>query len=618
MRNGLKNEELIMTRKIEETMESMEIRYRSMFENAVSGIFQTTPDGRYLDANPALAHLYGYESCQEMISQLTNIEQQLYVDPKRRDEFTSTLQEHDQVSKFESQIYRQDGSIIWISESARAVRDELGSLLYYEGFVEDITQRKRAEAALKESEERLRLVIEGVRDYAIFMLDPQGFVTSWNQGAQRLLGYESQEIIGKSFSCFFPEEKLTPEQIKSKLEMVCREGRLEIEGIKRRRDQSFFWANVITTALYDENHQLLGFSQVIRDITERKQSQEALKQANEELEKRVQERTFQLEQVVQQLRNEIRERQEIEKALLHSQGELENQKSQLEKTLMELQETQAQLIHNEKMSVLGELVAGVAHEINNPVSCVCGNLVHVGNYTRDLLHLIELYQQHYPDVSQEIQTLIHEMDMDFLMEDLPQAISSMQIGADRIREIVRSLRNFSRKDDEEVMNQTNLHEGIEGTLVILQTRFKSRNNYPEIKLVKNYGNLPLVTCYVGKMNQVFMNLLSNAIDAIEQYNQEQSLEEVKKNPGKITISTEAKEDNVIIKISDNGMGMTPEIHQRLFDSFFTTKPVGKGTGLGLAIAYRVIVEEHKGSLVCHSQPNQGAEFVITIPLNPAP
>jgi signal transduction histidine kinase len=254
--------------------------------------------------------------------------------------------------------------------------------------------------------------------------------------------------------------------------------------------------------------------------------------------------------------------------------------------------------------------------INNPVNCVCGNLVHVSHYTEDLLNLLDLYQQHYPKPIQAIQDFIEEMDLEFLLEDLPKAISSMQVGADRIREIVRSLRNFSRKDDTK-RSLVNIHEGIEGTLLILQSRLRARASFPEIMVVKEYGNLPLVECYAGKLNQVFMNLIGNAIDAIDEYNQGRTTNEIKANPSQIRIKTEVDDVNIIIRIFDNGPGMTQETCEKLFDPFFTTKPLDKGTGLGLSISYKIVVEEHGGNLTCTSALGKGTEFTIDLPIQPA-
>ncbi len=975
---------------IEEALHKMEAKYYSMFENAVSGIFQTTPEGRYLSANPALARIYGYNSAAELMGSLTNISAQLYVAPDRRSQFVSVLQARGIVSDFESQIYRRDGTVIWIAENARAVRDESGKLLYYEGFVEDITQRKKAEAGLRESEERLRMVIEGVKDYAIFMLDTNGYVASWNSGAKRILGYRASEIVGKNSECFYTPEDTAIGKPQEKLVTATAAGRYESEGWRFRQDGSRFWANIIVTPLRDESGELQGFSQVMQDITKQKQSAEekmqliaslqasekkfrslyesttdavmlldeqgfldcnpatlrlfgcstesefcgkhpaefspllqsngqdstslyqerintalemgncrfdwrhcrldgsefpaevlltsmdiggkmglqavvrdityrvqaedALKQANEILECRVKERTSQLEAAIKQLslseekfskafrsspdpmtittfaegkflevndsflsalgysreevidrtvpelniwvkqqdrldfrqnlqeqgvvrsqecefrmksgsvmvcllsaelinlegelcmlavmtditdrkhaeealresqralstlmsnlpgmayrfRNDpdrsmefvsegcyqlagyspeefigtrqvsiaklthpddrdllwnavqvaleqnrpyqlnyritdkngelkwvweqglgvfsdagelialeglitdISEQKRSEEALVRSQTELTQQKIQLENTLHELQQTQAVLIHTEKMSTLGQMVAGVAHEINNPVSSVCGNLVHVGHYTEDLLDLIDMYQQHCAQPPASIQNKIEDIELEFLLEDLPKAMSSMQIGADRIREIVRSLRTFSRKDDSQ-MSKVNLHEGIEGTLLILQSRLKARGNYPEIAVIKDYGNLPLVECYSGKINQVFMNLIGNAIDAIEEYNEGRSVAEAKASRSKIKIRTEVQNSKAVIRISDNGPGMPEQVCQQLFEAFFTTKPAGKGTGLGLSISYKVI-EEHGGKLSCVSAPGQGAEFIIEMPI----
>lgn len=287
---------------------------------------------------------------------------------------------------------------------------------------------------------------------------------------------------------------------------------------------------------------------------------------------------------------------------------------ELEQTLEELQQMQAQLVQTEKMSSLGLLVAGVAHEINNPVNFIGGNLHHANQYTKDLLGLVELYQQHYPQPCSEIREYTEVIEFEFLAEDLPKLLSSMKIGAERIIQIVQSLRNFSRLDESE-MKPVNIHEGIDSTLLILQSRLKAKPNSPQIQIVKNYGNLPLVECYAGQLNQVFMNILANAIDALDSYNQGRSYEDIVANPNIIKIVTQpSHSDKILVRISDNGPGMTEEVKKRLFDPFFTTKPVGKGTGLGLSISYKIVVEKHKGLLRCESIPGQGTEFIIEIPL----
>ena len=268
------------------------------------------------------------------------------------------------------------------------------------------------------------------------------------------------------------------------------------------------------------------------------------------------------------------------------------------------------------MSSLGQLVAGVAHEINNPVNFIHGNLSFADRYTRDLLELVHLYQKYYPQPELEIQERAAEIDLEFLIEDLPKILSSMQVGTERIRQIVLSLRNFSRLDQAK-MKQVDIHEGIDSTLLILQNRLKSKDSSPEIKVVKEYSDLPLVECYAGQLNQVFMNILSNGIDALEEVMSHKLSVVGSKNepPPTIRIRTEMTSPNTIaVRISDNGPGMIEEVKAKLFDPFFTTKPVGKGTGLGLSICYQIVVEKHGGSLHCESEPGRGTEFSIVIPV----
>ena len=286
--------------------------------------------------------------------------------------------------------------------------------------------------------------------------------------------------------------------------------------------------------------------------------------------------------------------------------------------LQALQQTQAQLIQTEKMSSLGQLVAGVAHEINNPINFIYGNLPHAMDYTEDLLALMALYDQKYGTTDQDIRRYRDDIDLDFLMDDLPKMLESMRIGADRIREIVLSLRNFSRLDESD-MKRVDIHEGIDSTLLILQNRLKATAGHPGIDVMKCYGELPRVECYAGQLNQVFMNVLSNAIDALDHFNKTRSPEAIAAHPATITIQTDllyakTPPDAIVIRIRDNGPGIPKEHLNRLFDPFFTTKPVGKGTGLGLSISYQIIVEKHHGVFKCTSEPGQGAEFWIEIPI----
>ncbi|WP_430684179.1 sensor histidine kinase [Leptolyngbya sp. AN02str] len=306
---------------------------------------------------------------------------------------------------------------------------------------------------------------------------------------------------------------------------------------------------------------------------------------------------------------------ELEQTNAELEDRVEARTAELSQTLVELRRTQSQLIQTEKMSSLGQLVAGVAHEINNPVNFIHGNLVHTEDYARTLLSLVELYQQHYPRPATDIQAAIESSELDFLKEDFPNILQSMKVGAERIREIVKSLRNFSRLDEAE-FKTVDVHEGLDSTLMILHNRLKKTIDHPEIIVTKDYSELPLVECYPGQLNQVFMNVLSNAIDALEEQNKSRSPEEREANPGKLHLSTTLSHDSwVAIRIADNGPGMPEEVCNKLFDPFFTTKPIGKGTGLGLSISYQIVTDKHRGKLYCHSTPGQGTEFVIEIPLS---
>ncbi len=291
------------------------------------------------------------------------------------------------------------------------------------------------------------------------------------------------------------------------------------------------------------------------------------------------------------------------------------QAEQLQHALEQLQHTQTHLIQSEKISSLGQLVAGVAHEINNPINFITGNLTHAGQYVQDLLSLLELYIEHYPQPHPAIRARADEIDLNFTIEDLPKLLKSMQVGAERIRKIVLSLRNFSRLDQAE-MKSVDIHEGIESTLVILQHRLKAKVDFPGIDLIKTYGQLPQVECYPGQLNQVFMNLISNAIDALEEGIQHQKTGKVMQIHPVLKITTEMHGENwIAIRIADNGAGMNQVVQQQIFNPFFTTKVPGRGTGLGLSISYQIVVDKHKGKLECYSQVGEGTEFVVLIPLH---
>ncbi|MCY6492784.1 PAS domain-containing sensor histidine kinase [Leptolyngbya sp. GGD] len=296
-----------------------------------------------------------------------------------------------------------------------------------------------------------------------------------------------------------------------------------------------------------------------------------------------------------------------EVALRRSEAHSREQAQQLHHALQDLQKAQTQLIQTEKMSGIGQLVAGVAHEINNPISFVYGNITPANEYFQSLLRLLRLYQKHYPNPDLEIQAEIDEIGLDFLEEDLQKLLKSIRSGAERVRQIVLALRNFSRLD-ETGMKPVDLHQGLDNTLLILQNRLQSKKGLPAIQVFHQYGELPLVNCDASQLNQVFINILSNAIDAIET-----RLQVSTTFVPTITITTKQQGGAIVIYIQDNGVGMMPEVMQRLFEPFFTTKPVGQGTGLGLSVSYQII-EKHGGTIRVTSELGQGSQFAIILPI----
>lgn len=284
----------------------------------------------------------------------------------------------------------------------------------------------------------------------------------------------------------------------------------------------------------------------------------------------------------------------------------------LKAALQDLQTAQLQLVQHEKMSSLGQLMAGVAHEINNPVNFIYGNIRHAQSYMAELIELVGAYRSSYPLPADEVKTLLDDMDFDFLSADLPKVLSSMRIGAERIRAIVSSLRTFSRMDASD-MKTVNLHDGLNSTLMILEHRFKANQQRPAISVRKRYGELPPVECYAGQLNQVFMNLLVNAIDALDE-----AVEDDLPAPLHIDIATWLEQRQAVVAIHNGGCGIPEHVQSRLFDPFFTTKPVGKGTGMGLSISYQIVNERHGGQLTCESSDTDGTTFTIAIPIKQSP
>ncbi len=338
---------------------------------------------------------------------------------------------------------------------------------------------------------------------------------------------------------------------------------------------------------------------LVQAVSDRQQAEAEVRQLNIELEARVQQRTHDLQQTNASLRGEIQQRQ-------HAQAQLQAQTTALEQTLDRLQQTQSQLIHTDKIASLGQLVAGVAHEINNPLGFIAGNLHYACDYAQNLLHLVETYQRVYPTSHPAIDQVVEDIALGYLVEDLPKLFMSMQVGTDRIRETVDLLRRFSRMD-EFTPQPADVQVGLENTLLLLRHRLKPKPPRPDIQIIRDYASLPPVTCCIGQLNQVFMNLLANAIDTIEASATAQP---------SITIrTTMLASDRIRITIADNGGGIDAIVLQHIFEPFFTTKPIGKGTGLGLSISYQII-DNHQGHLTCESTLGKGTEFAIELLLDP--
>ena len=456
-------------------------------------------------------------------------------------------------------ITTPSGKQKWVQGISQPTLQEDGSIIWYGCFI-DITKRQQIETELLQKEAEYRHIFEAVSDGLIIINLETGIVVAANSTACEMHGYSKAEFIG-----IHPTAFIDPRHhylFANFLEIISSGVSFEAQAIDIRKDGSALHVDVKgTLCIYNGKPHALA---IVRDITQRHLAEK----------------------------------------------KLQKQARSLKEALRKLQNTQAKLVQSEKMSSLGQMVAGVAHEINNPVNFIHGNLKPACEYVKDLLGLLVLYQQHYPQPHTEIQTEIETIELDFIQEDLTKILKSMQQGTTRIREIVLSLRNFSRLDEAD-FKKVNIHEGIDSSLMILNNRIKAKPGSPEIQIIKEYdASLPVIECYPGQLNQVFMNILVNSIDALE--------DRIKNNNSfnsQIIINTKLIKSNLIrISIADNGGGIPTSIQNKLFDPFFTTKEVGKGTGLGLSISYQIVVEKHRGKLYCDSKPDKGTEFVIEIPV----
>ncbi len=461
-------------------------------------------------------------------------------------------------------VTRHDGEVRLFHTIKSAIRNEQGQVIMTVGVSRDTSEHKQAQ----KEQAKLLAILEASPDF-ISTADITGRVLYFNQAARRMLELgEEESLLGRNLTQNHP--KWANDIILNQgLPESVRVGDWVGETALLKPDGREIPLSQLIIAHKSPDGEVEYFSTIARDISELKSAEETLRQKAQDL----------------------------------------------ERTLTELQSTQAHLIQSEKMSSVGQLVAGVAHEINNPTSFIYSNILPANEYINDLLLLIELYQEHYPNPVKVIEEQIEAIDLEFLMADLPKLLSSMKMGADRIKQIVLSLRNFSRMDEAEC-KAVDIHLGIDSTLVILEHRLKAQHNRPAIEIIKEYGELPLVECYAGQLNQVFMNILVNALDALEQRDTTRSIEQMQQIPSIIRIYTRLTHNKQIaIRFVDNGPGIPENVLKRLFDPFFTTKPVGIGTGLGLSISYQIIVDKHKGKITCLSIPDQGTEFQIEIPIS---
>ncbi|EGK90056.1 PAS domain-containing sensor histidine kinase [Microcoleus vaginatus PCC 9802] len=532
----------------------------------------------YLGGNKNFAKVAGFNHPSE-IAGLTDFdmpwkpeETEIFRACDRRIMATNTPEYHIIESKMQA-----DGTQCCLDTNKIPLHDNSGNVVGILSTFEDITDRLSLAAQVRASEELFRTIFEDA-PIAIYLanLDDNKLVRV-NKTYCEMLGYTAEELLNKTFTELgHPEDYPNNLQVAHSLERG-ETNSYQIEIRQLAATGKIVWVNVTATLIRDAEGKAIYKLGMIENITNRKISAAALQA---------------------------------------SESQLRKQASQLQEAYEQLQNAQIQLVQSEKMSSLGQMVAGIAHEINNPATFINGNISHTYNYFHDLIELLSLYQECYPSPVPQIAEKVKDLELDFLKEDLPRMLNSMRVGIERISKIVLSLRNFSRLDESE-MKLVDLHEGIDSTLLILQHRLHQGSRKSRIEIIKEYGKISKIHCCAGQLNQVFLNIISNAIDALENQPQPRTIV-IRTLMKKAGLKSHSKNqltdcDRIVICIADSGPGMSEDVRKRLFDPFFTTKPVGAGTGLGLSISHQIVVEKHKGSLRCISAPGQGAEFWIEIP-----
>jgi PAS domain S-box-containing protein len=544
-------------------------RLARLIEQTPIGVMEFNPQGEFIEWNSAAEKIFGYTK-YEVLGQTFKLIVPEASRTKVEKIGKAVLAKTGGTYNLNENITK-DGRIIICEWHNSSLVDADGNVVGVVSMVLDITDRKEAEAELQHSKHLLEEA-QRIANIGNWEFDVTTKTVTWSNETFRIFGLKIGQTVplpSEYIRMYHPDDRVLLQEVRKK---AAKEGKAsDIEARIFRPDGSQRHINLKVEPIMNDEGKIVRVMGTILDITARKQVEERLRQQTQEL----------------------------------------------QQALDQLQRTQIQLVQSEKMSSLGQLVAGIAHEINNPTSFIYGNLCHADEYSQDILALLKLYQQNYPQPEPHIREFAKTIEIDFLMEDLPKLMDSMKNGAERIRCIVLSLRNFSRLDEAE-MKAVDIHEGLDSTLMILQSRFKANESRPEIEIIKEYAKLPLVECYAGQLNQVFMNILTNAVDALEESFVNRRLSFVDKTSNRnpqIHISTEwTQENKVVISIYDNGYGISENTIKRLFDPFFTTKPVGKGTGMGLSVSYQIITEKHHGSLQCFSQLGKGAKFVIAIPL----